>query len=357
MVNSEKIKKQSETVDSDDCDCDMELFFQNEKNMNRHAMGLKLDDPELIKQYTPDILNDDPPESWDWRDAEIDGVRGDWTTPIRDQGPCGSCWAFAALAAMETIYNIQEKDPDIDIDLSEQYMLSCGTQEYPFFLDGCCGGSLLFTLLFLEKYGAIPEECFPYTEIDCYGRKAFLCPLRLSYFKPVSCTDKCENWRDELIGIKGYNFLSDEKSIKNAIIQYGPIMSIMQVYLGFDDYNGGIYVPETITVGGNHLILIVGYNDTDKYWICKNSWGTDWGEDKDGYSWDYDNDGKKDHEGGWFRIKYGECSVGIPETVMYIKGVTTEKTTPEIKYSQKIFLKNLLMQIIKLPFFKNILGL
>jgi len=66
----------------------------------------------------------------------------------------------------------------------------------------------------------------------------------------------------------------------------------MEVCSDFFCYFGGIYTPEYGDIVGNHAICIVGYNDVEKCWICKNSWGTSWGED------------------GWFRIAYGECGIG-----------------------------------------------
>ena len=65
------------------------------------------------------------PPSWDWRNAEHNGKVGDWCTPVRNQGSCGSCWAFSAIGALEAIINIREGSPYLDIDLSEQQLLSC----------------------------------------------------------------------------------------------------------------------------------------------------------------------------------------------------------------------------------------
>ena len=65
------------------------------------------------------------PDQWNWQNTTYNGITGDWTTPAKDQRPCGSCWAFAAIGIIESAYNIAYEDPDMDLDLSEQYVLSC----------------------------------------------------------------------------------------------------------------------------------------------------------------------------------------------------------------------------------------
>ena len=110
----------------------------NVKNINEH------NEAYILKNYLPDIhltgcisldhydikdkkilVTGSSPPAWDWRHATYKNVTGDWTTPIRYQGSCGSCWDFAAMGALESIINIRAKNPNLDIDLSEQYLLSC----------------------------------------------------------------------------------------------------------------------------------------------------------------------------------------------------------------------------------------
>ena len=94
------------------------------------------------------------PDQFDWRDYE-----GDWTTPIRNQGGCGACWAFSSLAALEALIDIEENDSDVDMDLSEQFLLS--------FSEGDCDGwSIAGTLNFLRDMGTPDETCFPYQADD-----------------------------------------------------------------------------------------------------------------------------------------------------------------------------------------------
>ena len=81
--------------------------------------SLEIDNKDYKK-----VLKDVPPQ-WNWR--EIDGE--DWTTPIKDQlqDVCGSCWAFGALGGVESNIKIWEDNPDLDVDLAEQYILSCSS--------------------------------------------------------------------------------------------------------------------------------------------------------------------------------------------------------------------------------------
>ena len=86
-------------------------------------------------------------------------------------------------------------------------------------------------------------------------------------------------------------YIDDINSIKIAISTFGSVVAGFEVFEDFKDYTEGIYKYQTGELLGWHGVSIVGYNDDPGYWICKNSWGTDWGED------------------GWFKIAYGECKI------------------------------------------------
>jgi len=258
--------------------------------------SIKPKDEELNLQKV--VVSGDPPKEWDWRNAEYKGVTGDWTTPIRSQGNCGSCWAFGAIAALETVYNMEKGNPNIDIDLSEQFLISCSNPLLGTF--GCCGGSFNVGLSLLRSIGTINESCFEYQAVDYRGRDADDCFFKKSN-EPVKCRYKCKDWINQIIRVKDYNYPDFRRGMKNAICTYGPLTAHMDVYEDFHEYKEGIYKHKTGNYIGGHLITIVGYNDTEKYWICKNSWDTDWGEN------------------GWFKIAYGECDIeSIPS---YITGI------------------------------------
>lgn len=234
------------------------------------------------------------PDRFDWRD--INGV--DYTTPIRSQGMCGSCWAFATVAPLES--NIKFKD-GIDIDLSEQWLVSCNTygwncdeggwwaHEYHKSEPDQCGDS-----------GAVLEQYFPYVGYDASCN----CPYIHDYF--------ISDWGS----IDGYGNVASVESIKQAIMSYGPVSAAVCVNSAFHAYNGGIFNgPNCSDI--NHGVTIIGWNDnqgTDGVWIIKNSWGQYWGEN------------------GYMRIEYNVSSIGydacyiVYPYVMRLESVTNMDT-------------------------------
>jgi len=245
------------------------------------------------------ILGNPTYDSFDWRDAFIDeeigfGMPGngqgyDWTTRIKNQGYCGCCYAFGTLAVLESVAKIKLNRPDLDVDLSEQFIVTCGKEwsDNDDFL-GCNGVKNQNVVYeFIENEGAIPECFFKYIsrDSDCYiGR----------------CSFKYSDYEDFTVDISEWGFVDPNiEDIKERLIEYGPLSASMDVYSNLESYNGGIYEHGGQRIGTvTHTVTIVGYDDTNNCWICKNSLGTNWGED------------------GWFRIRYGECK--IEENVIYV---------------------------------------
>ncbi len=226
------------------------------------------------------------PSSWDWRNATHNSVTGNWTTVAKNQGGCGSCWDFAAHGALEATINIKSHNPNLDLDLSEQYILSCYSGGW-----GCSGSNAYYAYEYMYDHGGtVPETCFPY-----YGSDG------------ISCSDKCGNWQDLLVPISyyGYSYSPGRTALKGYIYEYGPLCLAFSVYADF--YSGspsfdenGVYQYDGISgYRGGHQIVAIGYEDTpgnpdyDGYWICKNSWGETWGPWND----------------GCFGIAYGECDI------------------------------------------------
>jgi C1A family cysteine protease len=224
-------------------------------------------DTSQIKLLSLPII-EDLPAKFDWRDNN-----GNWLTPVKDQGGCNSCWAFSAIAQVETWWKITNNNPDLMIDLSEQFLLSCSSVN-------CEPGLVGDALDFLKLTGIPTETCLEYQ-----GNAE------------ISCSDACENWENEAVKIPewGYITISEAitETIKNAIYHH-PVSATLSVYEDLSDgYVGGVYEHTYGTDNFGHAILIVGWNDEEQSWICKNSWGTGWGDQ------------------GYFRIKWGECGIGL----------------------------------------------
>jgi C1A family cysteine protease len=213
-----------------------------------------------------------------------------YITGIRDQGECGSCYAFAATAVLESRILITSHTPDTDLDLSEQSMVSCDTNNM-----GCDGGFLDSAFDFLKTTGATLESCYPYTSGesgiagDCIG---------------------CADWRQNTYKITSFEDVSTSvKSIKSSIAEHGPVMVGFIVYSDFFYYKSGIYRHITGLAEGGHAVAIVGYDDTERCWIVKNSWGPNWGEN------------------GFFRIAAGTNECEIEKEVYAIDYATVPGTS------------------------------
>ena len=219
---------------------------------------------ELFGQY---------PTAFDWRNNG-----GDWTTSIKNQRKpksCGSCWAFGSVAAFEAQIDIVANESTVDTNLSEQYMLSCSAGD-------CDGYTLPGTMDFLRDTGTCDEACFSYQADDT-----------------IPCGDACPYCEGRMWKLASWGYISPNATAVKEKIQQAPVVAGMRVYGDFAVYTVGVYEHTYGSYIGNHLIAIVGWSDTEQCWICKNSWGTDWGEDTYGVT------GEK----GWFRIKYGECDL------------------------------------------------
>lgn len=204
------------------------------------------------------------PKHLDWRD-----VRGtNWITPVKDQGPCGSCWAFSSVGTMESVIAIRAKNPALALDLSEQSVLSCSA--------GTCDGWWMRPAAdFLRTSGVVDEACLPYTAEDS-----------------GLCSDRCEDWLDRVWKIDRWQSVpNDVNAIKSALNQQ--VLTIaFDVYTDFYYYTGGVYEHVWGEYEGGHAGVLVGYDDVEHAWIVKNSWNTTWGEE------------------GYFKILWGDSGVG-----------------------------------------------
>ena len=201
------------------------------------------------------------PSKLDWR--EMKGKN--YVTPIRNQGTCGSCYAFASMAMLESRLMIKSKNT-INKVFSPQDIVDCS--EYS---QGCAGGfPYLIAGKYAEDFGIVEENCYPYL-----GRDS-------------KCVDesKCKRYRaTDYQYVGGYFGACSEEKMMMAL-QDGPVSVAFEVTDDFQHYKTGIYKHTGLKDGfnpfrlTNHAVLAVGYGEDNgvKYWIVKNSWGDTWGE-------------------------------------------------------------------------------
>jgi len=217
-----------------------------------------------------------PPSSFDWRN--VGGTN--YLTHVKDQGTCGSCWAFSAAGTVEAVYKID----GTTLDLSEQDLVSCSGAGDCYF-----GGWHDAALGYIQTDGIVDEQCFSYTQVDANGCDYYGCT-----YTPTYCSDKCSS--GTVYTITDYGPVSNSQTaIKQALIDKGPL-AVAYRHDGWWDNNGAVFRcdPDSPV---NHGVVLVGYDDAGGYWIAKNSWGTDF------------------HDGGYYKIGYGECN--IEEYVYY----------------------------------------
>jgi len=219
--------------------------------------------------YTP--LETSPVERISFKGVEsptsLDHRDNGLVTDIKNQGHCGSCWAFSATGGIEGVWALKTGEL---IPVSEQQMLDCG--------QGSCDGGHMFYGWETAKNGINSEEAYPYEAED------------------GTCRFDSNAIVSSVTGSK--QVYPDEEDIMNALYEVGYPISI-GIHAGdsFKQYSGGIYSdPSCVNGRLNHAILIVGYNRDvagEEYWIVRNSWGSNWGE------------------GGYIKMKMGENSCGL----------------------------------------------
>ena len=199
-----------------------------------------------------------------------------WFTSPRDQGNCGSCWAFSTIDEVETAVlkktgkphgsvgsNGQINPSSSSPDLSEEYVLSCNPYKY-----SCSGGNIALGMVIAPYKGVVTETCFPYT-----GKKK-------------TC-QYCSSPAWTLLANWGYltsdTTIPTQTAIKTAISTYGAVTAYVYADTAFQAYTGGVFKTTKKYTSTNHAIQLVGWDDSKGAWLLKNSWGQSWGIN--GFMW------------------------------------------------------------------------
>ncbi|KAF7634421.1 Cathepsin L-like cysteine proteinase [Meloidogyne graminicola] len=214
------------------------------------------DNARFIRKMTQTERNNirtEHPSHFDWRTKGV-------VTPVKAQGKCGSCWAFASVATTESAYAVAH---GVLRSLSEQELLDCNLEN-----NACNGGNVDRAFSFIHETGLVSEGEYPYV-----AKRQPECLMN----------ERSKN----LTKIESALFINpDEDSIIDWILNFGPVNVVISVPPDMKPYKSGIYHPSDydcqFRVVGLHSLLVVGFGITDngqKYWIVKNSWGDDWGQE------------------------------------------------------------------------------
>lgn len=234
-----------------------EVFTENNKFVSEHTHP----DFSVAMNYRGDMNSDDMKSTFEFsRGCDAfepsggtppDGVdhRGKLVTPVKDQGQCGSCWAFSTTGAVEGLHALTTGEL---VPLSEEQLVECSTYGD----HGCEGGLMDYGFAYVKNNGLCSEDDYPYTAED--GVCVMNCTTQVTI---AGCKDVSPDTEADMV----------------AAVAVQPVsVAIEADSRSFSMYSGGVYSATDCGTNLDHGVLVVGY--TPDYWIVKNSWGDTWGE-------------------------------------------------------------------------------
>merc|ERR1712224_599630 len=171
----------------------------------------------------------------------------DWSvTPVKDQGSCGSCWAFGTLGSIEHVHKL---NTGATVSLSEQQLVDCSTRN-----SGCNGGRPDWAMSYLAGKDIYTTGSYPYTARD----------------------GTCTSGTASGVTVSGYNTVTKSDSGLASALGTSSVTVMVYADSKFQHYSSGILTGVSTTCNLNHAVLATGYGPN--FWKIKNSWGTGWGE-------------------------------------------------------------------------------
>jgi len=227
---------------------------------------------------------------------------------VRDQGSCGSCWAFGAVEAMTDRTCIKSNGTKQFHYSAEDLMTCCRECG-----NGCNGGFPAGAWEFWQHDGIVSggpynssTGCQPYLIKACdHHVVGKLQPCAKGEMHTPKCEKKCESSykteykQDKTHGGRAYH-VRGEENIMQDLVENGPVEAAFTVYSDFEAYKSGVYKHTTGQALGGHAVKIIGYGveDSVKYWLVANSWNPDWGD------------------AGFFKIARGRDECGIESQIV-----------------------------------------
>lgn len=203
--------------------------------------------------YVSPFTTATPSDSVDWRSAASPVL-----TPVKDQGQCGSCWAFTGTTVLES--NIAVYSKAAPVRTSEQEYVDCVKG----ICGGCNGGNAGFAWYYTsQKNGQLLYDDYPYTDA--------------SYSNGVTGTCNLPSGKTRT-SVKPQPFFARAKSLDatKRMVMRAPIAVSIDASQALMYYSSGVFSGPCSSTSTNHAVTLVGYTST--YWIIQNSWGSDWGE-------------------------------------------------------------------------------